>query len=212
MGVSETALVRAPVADVSGDARRRRFAHLRVHGHGLEGALHRGLLHGARVGVQFGRVAGIETGGFTVLGLAEDGVASLERWAPVAPPPAEALPIDALERSPAAPDVRTDRGVQELPYAEDHRALLVTVAVDGEELTSDLEMIFDTGATFTTLSWAAMDTLEIHVPRDAPMAKLQTANGQIEAPLALVDAVWLGEEVVEWVMDIKGKELRFIRL
>ena len=40
--------------------------------------------------------------------------------------------------------------------------------------------------------------LGVAVPSDAPVVTLQTANGQVEAPLVLIDAVWLGEERIDW--------------
>jgi len=77
--------------------------------------------------------------------------------------------------------------------------LQVKAFVDGPRYGEEFSMIFDTGATYTTLNREALEVLEIEVPRDAPVAKLRTASGEIEAPLVLVDAVWLGDAVVEWV-------------
>jgi len=86
-----------------------------------------------------------------------------------------------------------------LPYRGDESSLRVAVEIDGPDIGEGFDMIFDTGATFTTLSHEAIERLDIHIPADAPRATLVTANGEIESPLALVDAIWLGDEVVEWV-------------
>jgi predicted aspartyl protease len=86
-----------------------------------------------------------------------------------------------------------------LPYELHGGSLQITVDVDGPELGESMQMIFDTGATYTTLSHAALELLDIHVASDAPRITLRTANGEIEAPLVLIDAVWLGDAAVEWV-------------
>jgi hypothetical protein len=86
-----------------------------------------------------------------------------------------------------------------LPYEGDRASVRVRVDVDGPEIGERFEMIFDTGATLTTLDRATLDRLDIIVPGNAPWITLRTANGEIEAPLVLVDAIWLGDEPVEWV-------------
>lgn len=92
---------------------------------------------------------------------------------------------------------RTDEVV--LPYDGDGQIMRVPVFFDGPRYGDEFPLIFDTGATYTTLNREALDLLEIEVPPSAPVAVLRTANGEIEAPLVLVDAVWLGDAVVEWV-------------
>lgn len=86
-----------------------------------------------------------------------------------------------------------------LPYEGDRSSLRIRVDVDGPELGEQVEMIFDTGATLTTLDRATLDRIGVTVPVDAPWVTLRTANGELEAPLVLVDAIWLGDEPVEWV-------------
>lgn len=86
-----------------------------------------------------------------------------------------------------------------LPYDGDQTSLRVGVDIDGPDIGEQLQMIFDTGATFTTLDRASLERIGIAVTPDAPRITLRTANGEIEAPLVLVDAVWLGDEPVEWV-------------
>jgi len=86
-----------------------------------------------------------------------------------------------------------------LPYEPQNGSLQIAVDVDGPEVGEQLQMIFDTGATYTTLSQQALELLDIPVPPGAPRITLRTANGEIEAPLVLVDAIWLGDAAVEWV-------------
>lgn len=86
-----------------------------------------------------------------------------------------------------------------LSYEGDHSSLRIRVDVDGPDVGEQVEMLFDTGATLTTLDRATLDRIGIAIPPDAPWVSLRTANGEIEAPLVLVDAIWLGDEPVEWV-------------
>jgi clan AA aspartic protease (TIGR02281 family) len=53
-------------------------------------------------------------------------------------------------------------------------------------------MLFDTGATVTTLSEEALARLGVRVPSDAPELKLRTANGERTARLVQVPEVWIG--------------------
>lgn len=117
---------------------------------------------------------------------------------PSAPTRPKAATIAPARTAPSPSPRRSSRSVL-IPYRRERGSLEIGVDVDGPELGERFTMIFDTGATYTTLSRAALDTLDIHVPGDAPRARLQTAGGEIEAPLVLVDAFWLGDAVVEWV-------------
>ena len=108
----------------------------------------------------------------------------------------------SAEKSPAP---RTDPRATEpssaviLPYVGDQTSLRIQVDFDGPEIGEQFEMIFDTGATFTTLDHASLRRLGVAVGANAPWITLRTASGEIEAPLVLLDAVWLGDAPVEWV-------------
>ena len=73
------------------------------------------------------------------------------------------------------------------------------VHMDGPVFGEEFDMLFDTGATLTTLDRRSLELLNVPVPDDAPKVVLHTASGEMEATLALVDAVWLEDEIVEWV-------------
>jgi hypothetical protein len=63
----------------------------------------------------------------------------------------------------------------------------------------ELPMLFDTGATVTTLSHAALHTLGVRIPGNAPEITLHTANGERSAQLLLLPRVWVGGLPVEGV-------------
>ena len=113
-----------------------------------------------------------------------------------APAPARAARVEPAERRPAAPRRPT---TTILPYEGDSTSLRVRVDFDGPVIGEQFEMILDTGATLTTLDHASLSRLGVEVGADAPWIRLRTANGMIDAPLVLLDAVWLGGEPVEWV-------------
>ncbi|MEE3328569.1 MAG: retropepsin-like aspartic protease [Myxococcota bacterium] len=112
--------------------------------------------------------------------------------------------IDSLkpprDRKPAQ-DPQSDTGSEPitLTYDGDDRSLRIGVDIDGPDISELYTVILDTGATYSTLSEEALENLGIPISPDAPWVELQTAGGIIEAPLALVDAVWLGDFPVEWV-------------
>jgi clan AA aspartic protease (TIGR02281 family) len=82
-----------------------------------------------------------------------------------------------------------------LPYEGQGHSLAVPVQFGETELT----MLFDTGATVTTLSRAGLARLGIRVPDDAPEITLRTANGERAARLVLVPRVWVGGLPVDGV-------------
>ena len=115
-------------------------------------------------------------------------------------PLASPLPrADAARLRDDARETRGARGEVTIRYEGDGETLRVAAFFDGPRYGEEFPMIFDTGATYTTLNRASLALLEVPVPDDAPVAILRTANGEVEAPLVLVDAVWLGDAVVEWV-------------
>ncbi len=75
-----------------------------------------------------------------------------------------------------------------LPYEGNGRTLSVPIHVGEVELP----MLFDTGATLTTLSSAALRRVGVEIPADAPEVTLRTANGERSARLVLVPELWLG--------------------
>ncbi len=103
-------------------------------------------------------------------------------------------PAPALTRSENEAD-----GSVRIPYLGDKNSLRIEADIDGPEIGERFTLLFDTGATFTTLNRASLDAIGLSIPPDAPRVTLQTANGRLETELVLVDAVWLGDSPVEWV-------------
>lgn len=117
----------------------------------------------------------------------------------------EAQPVSAVvEPAPVEPPRKIDSppredNVVELPYEGEGRSMRVQATFEGVRSDRELTMLFDTGASFTTLDRANLATLGVAVNDDLPTVRLNTANGTIEAPVVLVPAIWVGDQPVEWV-------------
>lgn len=124
-----------------------------------------------------------------------------EPAAEAAPPPSTPSPR-AEEVPPAEPRTPREEGDDDtivLPVEGSGSSLKVDLGLQGTKGRRTLPVLFDTGATFTTLDRAALAGLGITVPRDAPTADFQTANGRMSAPLVLLPRIWLGETAIDHV-------------
>jgi clan AA aspartic protease (TIGR02281 family) len=86
-----------------------------------------------------------------------------------------------------------------LPYEGTGRSLTVPVSLEADEAEVDVWMLFDTGATLTTLDNATLKRLGLTVPADAPQLTVRTANGERISDVVLVDRLWIGGFAVEGV-------------
>jgi clan AA aspartic protease (TIGR02281 family) len=79
-----------------------------------------------------------------------------------------------------------------LPFDGEGRSMSVPLLVEGATETEPLWMLFDTGATLTTMNLATLQRLGVAVPEDGPEVTLRTASGERTAKVALIERVWLG--------------------
>jgi len=82
-----------------------------------------------------------------------------------------------------------------LPYEGSGHSMIIPVQFGDVELP----MLFDTGASVTTLGRASLRAIGVSVPADAPEITLRTANGERTAKLVFVPRVWVGGMLVEGV-------------
>lgn len=106
------------------------------------------------------------------------------------PPEAEA---DLPDCKPVAVPLAGDAVA--MPYEGTGHSMAVPVNVGEVELP----MLFDTGASLTTLDRHSLAKLGIRIAADAPEITLRTANGERQARLVLIDRVWVGSLPVEGV-------------
>ena len=114
-------------------------------------------------------------------------------------PPRLALPVP--DEVTSLDDVRADLPEEAvvLPYEGSARSLSVPVTLVAGEAELDVWMLFDTGATITTVDRATLRALGVRVPPDAPTLTVRTANGERESQVVLLDGVWIGGFLVEGV-------------
>lgn len=106
-------------------------------------------------------------------------------------PPPEA--DRSVECPPAATLLEGDQVA--LPYEGKGHSMVVPVDFGGVELP----MLFDTGASVTTLDSASLKKLGVRIPADAPEITLRTANGERTSKIVLLDRVWVGGMAVDGV-------------
>lgn len=142
--------------------------------------------------------------GLGLVGLGSDGFGLPERLAATLPDePAMATPEVAeaeplvVDAPPAAGPLRQDQIA--LPYEGEGRRMSVPVVFGNAGRELEVDMMFDTGATYTTLSSELLLRLGIAPSEDHPVIRLHTANGEREARVVLVDRVWLGDLAIDGV-------------
>ncbi|MFT5685434.1 MAG: hypothetical protein ACI8RZ_006385 [Myxococcota bacterium] len=129
-----------------------------------------------------------------------DAVIAIESQLPhlghATPRPPMARVLEEVE-IPLGPDGPADGVV--LPFEGEGRSMSLPLQIEGPGGSLEFWMLFDTGATLTTLNQAALDALGVVVPEDAPEVTLRTASGERTAKVALIDRMWLGGLEVEGI-------------
>ena len=117
------------------------------------------------------------------------------------PPPVERAPAKAPAAStlqaPSRPTVQGDQVV--LPTEGRRGSLRIPVTVEGPRRQFETTMIFDTGATITTLDQATLRRIGVRIPDDAPAMEVHTAAGPRQTRVVLLDRLWVGGLEVEGV-------------
>jgi len=123
----------------------------------------------------------------------------IDKGFPRAPNGREPLPIANVPEVKLYDKVERDLpdDVLTIPFEGEGSSMTVPLTIAfNEEEEEDVWMLFDTGASLTTLDQATLLSLGINIPADAPEVTLQTANGETRARLVLVENVWFaGTEV-----------------
>ncbi|MFT5685155.1 MAG: hypothetical protein ACI8RZ_006104 [Myxococcota bacterium] len=110
--------------------------------------------------------------------------------APTALPPVadvaapEVTPPTTAPQAPAPGDIV-------IHYETAGNSIIIPVTFEGST-TVEMPMLFDTGATLTTLDAASLDALGLHIADDAPIITTQTAAGPTQSPVTLISAVSIG--------------------
>ncbi len=96
-------------------------------------------------------------------------------------------------------------GLVELPISDHGRALNVDVKLNN--LPQSFRFILDTGASFTAISLDVAQKLGVTISSDQPTIQISTANGMIQVPMVILNAVNLQGALVEQVPAVVLNEL-----
>lgn len=107
-------------------------------------------------------------------------------------------PLAPALTAPELPPSRATDDTLALPFEGAGRSLHFDVTFEAKN-TVEVPMLFDTGATYTTLNAATLRALGASPDANAPEITLHTANGDRQARIVLIDRVWLGNYSVEGV-------------
>jgi hypothetical protein len=102
-------------------------------------------------------------------------------------PGGEELPAPLVDE----PTLALDQAIV-VPYSEDGAAAFIDVALEGPAGKVDLTYLFDTGASYTTITSDVARTLGIAVPADAPVLEFNTATGLRQSKMAYLPMLHLG--------------------
>ena len=87
-----------------------------------------------------------------------------------------------------------------VPFASEGNAIVAEVELRGPAGQLRLPYLFDTGASFTTLSTATAARLGVDVPDDAPTLRFNTASGARESRMVYLPELALGPVVVHGLL------------
>jgi hypothetical protein len=143
--------------------------------------------------------------GMSLVGFDENWEALARKMADRLPPEPEVaepeLPEAILAPSVASPGPLALAPHQiALPYEGEGRRLTVELAIEHNRHIVEIDMMLDTGATYTTLPLPLLKRLGVTPSPDDPQITLQTANGSRDAQLILLDRLWLGDLAIDGVV------------
>lgn len=110
---------------------------------------------------------------------------------PPPPPPVKKAP-QAKREGPKKPEPQAHSDEVVLPTEGRKGSLKVPVTVEGPKGQLEVSMLFDTGATLTTLDRRTLKQIGVRIPKDAPKMTMQTAAGPQTTSIVTLDRLWVG--------------------
>jgi hypothetical protein len=110
-----------------------------------------------------------------------------------------AAPDEALTESPAdaSPNGEPAEGVTTVGFRRHGSAIVVPVRLRGPRLAKEVQMLFDTGATFSTIDSRTLADLGLYVTSSDPTIDLRTANGVSRQTITVIEGASLGSASVD---------------
>ncbi len=100
-------------------------------------------------------------------------------------------PPDAAGAAAAADGLTAAGGEIRVPFQKKGSGIVVPVTLLGPRGAVPVKMLFDTGATLTTVDNATLTRLGLQLDPEAPSVLSHTANGQVRRVLAVIDGAHL---------------------
>ena len=108
------------------------------------------------------------------------------------------IAVAPAQFSPVGPELGATQIA--LPFEGKGHRMSIPVVLGHDGAEREVEMMIDTGATYTTLPRHLLEDIGVVVSEtEAPTVTLQTASGSREAIMVVLDKVWLGDQTVEGV-------------
>lgn len=119
----------------------------------------------------------------------------------IAPPEAGNLESLGFATTPRDPTLMDHSRAISVPMVDGGTAIFVNAVLEGRQGNFvELPYLFDTGASFTTISTQTAADLGIDIPEDAPVLTFNTASGPRESRMVYLPAVRIGQVRVEGLL------------
>jgi hypothetical protein len=112
----------------------------------------------------------------------------------VGPPPQ--IPMATV---PMPAGVALDRAI-EIPFDAHGTAIMLDIELTGPKGRVTADYLFDTGASYTTITGAIAEQLGVEVPDDAPTLKFNTASGPRESRMVYLPKLRLGDVEIDGLL------------
>lgn len=89
-----------------------------------------------------------------------------------------------------------------VPFERRGGAIIVPVTVFGPEASARVHMLFDTGASLTTIDSRTLSQLGLYVSSADPTVTLRTANGMAQRTVTVIDGAALGSARVDGALAV----------
>ena len=131
--------------------------------------------------------------GLSMLGLESELAMQIERTLPRAKNGREPLLMASMSKMETIELTELEEGITSVPFEGRGTSMSVPLGVGQGTLNeAELWMLFDTGASYTTLNTPTLLELGVVVPRSAPEITMQTAAGERKTRLVVLEDVWFG--------------------
>lgn len=106
---------------------------------------------------------------------------------------------------PSFPEPRPEAGVAldralTIPFADHGTAITLDVSLGGPDGQKESRYLFDTGASFTTITSSTAEAIGLELPDDAPTLRFNTAAGPRESRMIYLPSIRVGDVEIQSVL------------